>query len=338
MKIRKILSTALILSFALLFLPRLSEARTGEVTFAIEIAAPPDSRDARLWVPYPVSEGSQKIEDVRIAGNYTGSGVYRDFESGSMVLYAEWKKPVKRRRLMLSFIASATETVKKEFPPDTTSIPVEVGPYLSEGRFIPTGGKVRETAVEAAKGRDGIGAKARAIYDWVVENTHRDPRVRGCGTGDVERMLAERGGKCADISSVFVALARAVGVPAREVFGLRLGRNPREDITGAHHCWAEFYYPGYGWVPVDPADVRKAMLTEGLDLKSARKRRDYFYGAVDGYRIILGKGGAGGMLTPPQKGGPLHYFMYPYAEVDGKALDWLGQKGLRYSITFKEME
>ena len=47
------------------------------------------------------------------------------------------------------------------------------------------------------------------------------------------------GGKCADIHSVFVALARAAGVPAREIFGLRLPSGKTGEITKWQHCWAE---------------------------------------------------------------------------------------------------
>ena len=112
--------------------------------------------------------------------------------------------------------------------------------------------------------------KARAIYDWTCENTYRDPDTRGCGKGDVCALLKKPGGKCTDISSVFVALARAAGVPAREIFGIRLGKKAEEDITGWQHCWAEFYLPGYGWVPADPADVRKAMLVEKLKPEDKR--------------------------------------------------------------------
>lgn len=97
-------------------------------------------------------------------------------------------------------------------------------------------------------------------YDRVVVNTKRDPEVRGCGVGIVEQTLAKLSGKCADLSSVYVALARAAGVPAREVFGLRLGQQSKQDITDEYHCWAEFYLPGTGWVQVGPSDVRKIWL------------------------------------------------------------------------------
>lgn len=311
--------------------------RQGEVNLKVTVEAPEKSKDVRLWVPYPVTDDEQTIEEIKIDGNFTYQGIYRIKETGNLALYAEWTKPMKKRVLSLSFKALAIERIKKNFPSAKSDVPIEVKPYLKSSMFIPTDGKVREIARSITKWKWGISSKARAVYDWVVENTVRDPNVKGCGIGDVETMLMKRGGKCADISSVFVAVARAAGVPAREVFGLRLGKKSEEDITDGHHCWAEFYLPGYGWVPVDPADVRKIMFKEGLDYKQAQKYRDYYFGAVDEYRIALGRGGRGYYLDPPQKDGPINYFMYPYAEVDGKALEWLAaQKKLKYKITFKE--
>ena len=66
--------------------------------------------------------------------------------------------------------------------------------------------------------------RARAIYDWVVENTVRDPTVRGCGLGDIRWMLESGSllGKCADLNALFVGLCRAVELPARDLYGLRV--------------------------------------------------------------------------------------------------------------------
>jgi hypothetical protein len=81
------------------------------------------------------------------------------------------------------------------------------------------------------------------------------------------------------------------------------------------------------------------MLNKGLNIDQANDIREYYFGAVDEYRIALGRGGRGYYLNPRQKDGPLNYFMYPYAEVDGKALGWLAaQKELKYRIMFKEIE
>ena len=84
-------------------------------------------------------------------------------------------------------------------------------------------------------------------------------------------MLATRnlGGKCADLNGLYVGLARAAGLPARDVYGLRVAPSRfgyvslgvrSHIVTKAQHCRAEVYLNDLGWVPVDPADVRKVML------------------------------------------------------------------------------
>jgi len=315
----------------------LSRERKGEVNLDITVETGVGSHVTKLWLPYPVSDKYQTIEDISIKGNFTKSAVYRHKENGNLILYAEWKGPVKEPRLQVSYMAEAEERIKKDFPKAKGAevIPVGVRRYLKGTKYLPTDGKIKKIALQATAGKVGAEAKARAVYDWVVENLTRDPNVRGCGLGDVEVTLAKRSGKCADISTVFVALARSAGVPAREVFGLRLGKKDNEDITGGYHCWAEFYLPGYGWVPVDPADVRKIMLIKGLNIKEAAQYREYYFGAVDKYRVALVKG-RNDFLTPRQSGGAVSYFMYPYAEVDGKPLKWLAAQGrLKYKNTFK---
>ncbi|MCR4304578.1 MAG: transglutaminase-like domain-containing protein [Gallionella sp.] len=327
-----------VLLCALLAIPcsSIAKDRSGEVEIAVTIAAPEDSKDVRVWIPYPVSNSTQDISHVRVSGNFSQSGVYGEKETGNLALYAEWTTPTKDRAITLTFDATARELIKKDFPAVEPAIPVEIKEYLKSTAFIPTDGKVREIALNITNDKQKISEKARAVYQWVVENMTRDPDVKGCGTGEVEIQIVKRSGKCADISSVFVSIARAAGVPAREVFGLRLGKKDDEDMTGGHHCWSEFYVPGYGWVPADAADVRKIMLVEELDIKDAQNHIDYYFGGVDQYRIALARGGRGYYLNPRQNDGPLNYFMYPYAEVNGKSLDWLAaQADLKYKVKFK---
>ena len=326
------------LLWALVIFPcsAMAKERSGEIELTVTIAAPDDGKDVKIWIPYPVSNNTQDISNVRISGNFSQSGIYGEKETGNLALYAEWTKPAKDRAITLVFNATAKELVKKDFSAVEPAIPAEIKEYLKSTAFIPTDGKVKEIARSITNDKQKISEKARAVYQWVVENTARDPDVKGCGTGEVEKVIAKKGGKCADISSVFVSVARAAGVPAREVFGLRLGKKDEEDMTGGHHCWAEFYVPGYGWVPADPADVRKIMLVDKLDLKGAQDKIDYYFGGVDQYRIALARGGRGYYLNPRQNDGPLNYFMYPYAEVNGKSLEWLAaQTDLKFKAKFK---
>jgi transglutaminase-like putative cysteine protease len=322
----------------ILLLFNASEAgeRRAEVVFKMNLKAPENSKEVRLWIPYPVSDENQIIEDVRIDGNYSSHGIYKEKEFGNSILYAKWNNMTKDRVLTYTFKAKRKEVVRKDFPKDEPLLSEkDYAKYLMPTSLGPTSGKVKEIAENITKGKKTILAKARAIYDWIVDNMYRDPQIKGCGIGDVERLLESLGGKCGDIHSVYVALARSVGVPSREIFGIRIPNGKEGDMTKAQHCWAEFYLPGYGWVPIDPADVRKIMLEKKLKLGEEKEFREYYFGAVDESRIAYGIG-RDLILTPPQKDGRLNYFMYPYAEAEGKALDDLFGFNLGYTITFKE--
>ncbi|MEE9583238.1 MAG: transglutaminase-like domain-containing protein, partial [Dehalococcoidales bacterium] len=205
-----------------------------------------------------------------------------------------------------------------------------------------TTGDVKEAATEVTKGQDTVLGKAIAIYDYIVETGERDPTIEGCGIGDVEALLKNLSGKCADINPVFVAMARSVGVPAREILGTRIAKEG--DISGAYHCRTEFYLPGYGWVPVDPSDVLKFHLVNecAKDDPELIEAQQYLFGAqtetyIDFYH------GRDVILNPAQDGDKLNYFMYPYAEVDGKPLAFenpghpVSQEGLEYVVTYEEI-
>lgn len=317
------------------------ETVAGEMSIEVTVDAPADNKDTKLWVPLPVTDKFQTIEDVKVEGNFAHQGVYKEKKTGNTMVFADWStEPAEQRRLSLTFKVTTHKRVNRDFVDNGSPLPSNVKPFLKDEALVPTGGRVKKISDGVVAGKVKTSEKARAVYDWVVDNTCRDPSVQGCGVGDVEQTLDKKSGKCTDISSVFVAVARASGVPAREVFGIRLGKEDGvSDMTKGHHCWTEYYVPGAGWVPADPADVRKAILEKKLenDPAEAGKYREYFFNAVDPYRIAVATGGRGYYLNPPQKGGPLNYFMYPYAEIDGKAVEWLAaQKELKYKITFKK--
>ncbi|MBJ6723856.1 transglutaminase-like domain-containing protein [Geomesophilobacter sediminis] len=328
-----------VVAFSLACVPAAwAQSRSGKVTVEVDLSQQDAGKDVKLWIPYPVSDRYQTVSDIRVEGNFAGSGVYTDKINGTPILYANWGKDTNSRKLTFSFAVEREEISMRNLP---TTEPgwnyAEYADYLTPTSMGPIDGEVKALATKITKGKKTVLEKAKAIYDWTCENTYRDPDTRGCGKGDVCELLKKPGGKCTDISSIYIALARAVGVPAREVFGLRLGKKAEEDITTWQHCWVEFLLPGYGWVPVDPADVRKAMLVEKLELKDAKTKqyRDYFFGGIDAYRFKIASG-RDIVLNPPQADMKLNTFGYPYAEVGGKVVDWLDPKNFRYRITYKE--
>ena len=110
-----------------------------------------------------------------------------------------------------------------------------------------------------------------------------------------------RKGNCTDFHSLFIAIARSRGIPARFTIGFPLGTAASGKIPG-YHCWAEFYSGGE-WVPVDASEAWKHP-----------QRRKYYFGHLDAARVAFTMG-RDLVLKPPQHGEPLNFLIYPYAEM-----------------------
>lgn len=311
---------------------------SGTITMEFDLSSHDHDKATQLWIPYPTSNKYQKITNVSVDGNQSSQGVYTDSTFQTPMLHVRWNSWIQNRKVTFSFGVERQEVNRRDFPEkEAPWSPADYALYLAPTRLGPVDGEVKQLAEKITRGQTTVAGKAKAIYDWTCEHTYRDPNTRGCGFGDVYRLLKEPGGKCADISSIFVALARAAGVPAREIFGIRQGKKPVEDISKWQHCWAEFYLPGYGWVPVDPADVRKMMLKQDLTLRDVQttQYRNYYWGGIDPYRIKLSEG-RDLALNPRQYGQPINYLMYPFAQIGQNTLDWLDPETFKYRITYKK--
>lgn len=310
----------------------------AKIIVEVDLSGHDPQEKARLWLPYPMSDRFQAISDIDIQGTFSRSAVYTESEFGFPILYAEWKPGERDRRLRFSFVVERRE--RKDGPLRDPEIEFIDKSYFTDYLTSSTLRSLNDDVIALAKkitnGRHTPLQKARAVYEWVTSHMERDPKTRGCGKGDVCYLLFKKpSGKCADISSVFVVLMRAVGVPAREVFGLRLSDQAgSKDITRWQHCWSEFYLPGHGWVVADPADYLKFFKKRDLKpcSKEARLLHEYYFGAVDPKRVKFATG-RDIILNPRQKNGPLNYFMYPYAEVGGNPIDFLSPGSFAYSIT-----
>ena len=312
-----------------------ADSASGIVNMEFDLSGHSSAQEVELWIPYPVSSEYQDISGVRLNGDFSESAIYTDRKYQTPILYARWQEGAVSRKLALSFKAVREEVSKRDLPEKEAEWNmVDFARWLAPTSLGPIDGPVGELADKIIKGKTTTLAKAKAIYDWICGNMYRDPQTVGCGPGNVCLLLQNPGGKCTDIHSVFVALCRAAGVPAREIFGVRLGKKDVQDISKWQHCWAEFYLPGYGWVPVDPADVRKLMLKKNLKLEDSgtKELREYFWGGWDAYRVELARG-RDLVLNPPQKGAPLNTFGYPYAEVDGAPLDFYDPASFKYTFT-----
>src|SRR5262249_59195638 len=107
----------------------------------------------------------------------------------------------------------------------------------------------------------------------------------------------------------------------------------------AQHCRAEFYVSSQGWVPVDPADVRKVVLEEqgGLpvDHPMVQRARQKLFGGWEMNWLAFNY--AADLKLPESSGDPIPYFMYPQAETVQGRRDSLDPDSFRYKMTAREM-
>jgi transglutaminase-like putative cysteine protease len=327
--------------------------RSFQITTRLAIANTKGAGQA--WIPLPsvLEPDWFRPIDNQWHGNMRAATLHRDPKYGAELLHAVWSEsepaPVVEVTSQFATRDRAIDLTRRGVGAPLSA--ADHALYTAPTTLVPTDGVVRDTASYITAGvRTDLG-KARAIYDWIVDNTFRDPKTRGCGTGDIGFMLetGDLGGKCADLNALYVGLARAAGLPARDVYGLRvapsrfgyksLGANA-EIVTKAQHCRAEVYLRGFGWVPVDPADVRKVVLEEPPgnlaldDAKVAAARRTLF-GAWE--MNWLAYNTAADLVLPGARAPTVDFLMYPQAETGGERLDSLDPDNLKYVITAKEL-
>jgi transglutaminase-like putative cysteine protease len=332
-----------------------TEWRTFETVTRVEVLRPRGV--SRAWVPLPMAEDTDWHRSVGSSwtGNAARAQVAADGKYGVTMVHAEWRD---------GETAPVIEVTSRFMTRDRAvdlGKPVANAPklsaadrafYLAATELIPTDGIVRKTALEATKRARTDVQKARAIYEWVVDNTFRDPKTRGCGWGDIKSMLesGNLGGKCGDLNAMFVGLARSVGVPARDVYGLRVARSElgyaslgvgSPNVTRAQHCRAEFFAEGYGWVPVDPADVRKVVLEEppgklAVNDPKVVAARTRLFGSWEMNWLAYNMGHD--VKLPGSSGPKLPYLMYINAETAGEMRDQLDPDSLKYAIASREVK
>jgi transglutaminase-like putative cysteine protease len=325
--------------------------RTFELTTHIEILKP--AGVTRVWAPSPLAQSNPFQRTVRNTVHCEAgkARLIPGARTQPALIAAEFPPGVKPVLTLISKVETR-DWVADLFAHDKHGEPdrAELHEYLRPTRMAPTDGIVKQRATEITKGARTDVDKARAIYEWIVENTYRNPKTRGCGIGDIRFMLesGDLGGKCADLNALYVGLARAAGLPARDVYGIRIAPSnmgckslgvSSSNVTKAQHCRAEVFLAEHGWVPVDPADVRKVILEEppgrhSLQDDLVRETRARLFGSWEMNWMAYNY--AQDVVLPGASGPPLHFFMYPQAETAEGRLDSLDPDAFRYEITARE--
>lgn len=286
-------------------------------SFAFEYIArvaslPAEGQKLRLWIPVPQSDNYQDITDLKIESPIPYV-IHKDPEYGNHYAYLELtpSQVPMPFEVRMDFHATRREhKVSLDPPAQPTGAwekrPADLARWLEPDRLVPIDGLIRALSQQVTRGIERPLDKARAIYEYVVRTMSYDKTGEGWGRGDAIYACSVRKGNCTDFHSLFIGMMRAAGIPARFEIGFPLPADEHAGEIPGYHCWAEFWLDGVGWVPVDASEAWKNP-----------PLRAYFFGAHDVNRVRFSRG-RDIRFNPAQQGDPVNYFIYPYAELDGK--------------------
>jgi len=335
------------------FDPKPGTWRNFEVVTTVQLRDP--SADATVWVPVPtINTHWQRSLSSETSGNAEQTSIETDPKSGARFVVAQFKADTPSPSLQVtSRVQTMDRAVDWKSLQDNRESTATLRRWVQPSALVPTDGIVRKTALQITKGAHTDLDKVQRIYDWIIVSTYREPKVRGCGIGDIKALLetGDLGGKCADINGLFVGLCRAAGIPARDAYGLRLapsafgykelGGNPAS-LKGAQHCRSEVHLQKYGWVAMDPADVDKVMRQETSEwIKDAGHPlvvpvRKALFGGWEGNWMAYNT--AVDVTLPGAAGASLPFLMYPQAQSGAKRYDSYDPDNFKYTITSREIK
>jgi transglutaminase-like putative cysteine protease len=270
----------------------------------------PAGERVRIWLPEAHSDPYQEVRVISATGDLPLKKT-RESQFGNEIYYAESSK-AKSGDLHFEVVYDVvrhehlTFGVNRPHLQDASLSQKETKRYLGPDRLVPVTGLPASLAAQVTAGRATQLEKARAIYDYVFANMRYDKTGTGWGHGDVLYACDAKKGNCTDFHSLFIAMARSQGIPARFEIGFPLPADKQSSEIAGYHCWAEFFDPQSGWIPVDISEAWKHP-----------EKKDYFFGAHDANRVQFSLG-RDLKLSPAQQGELLNYFVYPYVEVAGK--------------------
>jgi transglutaminase-like putative cysteine protease len=276
--------------------------------YAFTVKNLPAGKKVRVWIPAAQSDAYQEIKIISVQGDLplkkTAESKY-----GDQMYYAETNSAQPELHFDVEYDVTRHERVA--LGPAAHLIPASISSTekqqdLQPDVLVPTTGIPADLAVKVTAGKSQPLDKARAIYDYVFTTLRYDKTGTGWGRGDVLYACDAKKGNCTDFHSLFIAMARSQGIPARFEIGFPLPPDKHSSEIAGYHCWSDFYLDGKGWIPVDISEAWKHP-----------EKRDYFFGAHDVNRMQFSMG-RDLRLNPPQDGKPLNYFVYPYVEVDGR--------------------
>jgi transglutaminase-like putative cysteine protease len=275
---------------------------------------PAGAKKVRVWFWLPDDDDAQKVLDLTVQAP-PGYSITRDAANGHHYLYAEVDAPGESLNLATDFILRRKAVAVPLDPEKAGAITdghrTAFAEYLRRDcPNMEVNERITKLAEEICGNETNVVKQARALYDHVAGTTdhyNKPGAPKSSGKGSAEYCLDSKGGGCTDQHALFIALARARGIPTRLQFGCLLKvPNEGKEVDPGYRCWVQFFAPNYGWVPLDAS-------AGNLN----PDRRDFYFGGLDERRVRFLEG-RDLDLTPRQTAPKLNLMIGAYVEVDGQ--------------------
>ena len=290
------------------------KSRHFELSYTATIKdVPAGAASVDLWLPVPQTDAYQEIGKVSFDSKIQPELAVDPVQNNKI---AHWKlkaEDAKAFTVTMSVDCTRHEIVTPDLSKArelTDEEKATFAPYLKANRLVLVGGDFTTIADNATKGAKTPVEIAKAAYDYAVTTMKYDkPKDKpGWGTGSTKWACDAKFGNCTDFHAMVMSIGRTKGVPVKFEIGFPIPEDSKAGPVGGHHCWAKSYLGGVGWMPVDASEAQKHP-----------EKKDYFCGSLCPNRIHFTTG-RDVDLVPKQAGDALNYFVYPYAEADGKSI------------------
>ena len=291
--------------------------RTGQRSLEVRYVAriteiPNDAKQVRLWIPLPRDNMHQRIADLGVTCPFEYR-ITTEKRYGNRMIYVSAPDPPSDFDVEMRFKVVRLENTRRSGRAQGAGL-IELA--VKANRLVPLSGKISSLAMKIIQGNETLIDKARTLYDHTLDHMEYDKTGTGWGRGDFAYACDVGRGNCSDYHSYFIGLCRNAGIPAYFEIGLPIPAEFGEGDIGGYHCWA-YFWDGDCWMPVDISEADKNP-----------KMKEYFFGNLTENRVAF-SAGRDIVLEPAPSGEPLNFFIYPYAEVDGRSHENVSQE-LRY--------
>jgi transglutaminase-like putative cysteine protease len=276
----------------------------------------PHDADLDLWLPSPRTDAYQTIVSTSISSPVPLSLAEEPVDH-NQILHGLFPAVEDEQTVV---VRHQIERFVRQAPPPHEHGEVEPSNVAALARFlqadsrVPIDGPVVEATARTVPRNVPPRDRARQIFEHLLDTLDYDSG--GCTPdrahelGDLVLACDLRRGTCTEFHGLYVAQARALGLPARFAFGFNIPQKPEGQIAG-YHCWSEVFLPEVGWFAVDVSEAWK---------RTDPRERSFYFGNLDANRVQFTTG-RDVSLVPSQRSGSVDRFIFPLAEVGGRRED-----------------